>query len=223
MIGEWDGGSRESRARHPPGRGRGGLRSRGAPPRKTTNDDIDARRWLDIGIVVGSSRLALALGVLTLRRPDAVSEPAQLDSAGRSFSLTTAAGGVASGRDASVLFAGRPEDRSVRVPPVAVERVRTTSVAAVRDELIEEVRVAARWESAAIAAEGACLAGAAGLEARPAVVEADDGPVENIVRVAIEESAAAVVVGRRSRPRVTLRPGGLSDIVDRCLLPVVVI
>jgi ABC-2 type transport system permease protein len=35
---------------------------------KVAADDIDGRFWLDVGVVVGSSLLALALGALTLRR-----------------------------------------------------------------------------------------------------------------------------------------------------------
>jgi ABC-2 type transport system permease protein len=35
---------------------------------KVAADDIDGRLWLDVGIVAGSSVLALALGALTLRR-----------------------------------------------------------------------------------------------------------------------------------------------------------
>jgi ABC-2 type transport system permease protein len=35
---------------------------------KVAADDIDSRLWLDVGVVVGSSLLALALGALTLRR-----------------------------------------------------------------------------------------------------------------------------------------------------------
>jgi ABC-2 type transport system permease protein len=35
---------------------------------KVAADDISGRLWLDVGIVVGTSVLALALGALTLRR-----------------------------------------------------------------------------------------------------------------------------------------------------------
>jgi ABC-2 type transport system permease protein len=35
---------------------------------KVAADDIDGRLWLDVGVVAGSSLLALALGGLTLRR-----------------------------------------------------------------------------------------------------------------------------------------------------------
>jgi ABC-2 type transport system permease protein len=35
---------------------------------KVAGDDIDSRFWLDVGVVIGSSLLALALGALTLRR-----------------------------------------------------------------------------------------------------------------------------------------------------------
>jgi hypothetical protein len=125
---------------------------------------------------------------------------------------------------AGALFSGWPGIVLYVSPPVAVERVRTTPVAAIREELVEEVRVAARREAAAIAEEGAALARDAGLEARPLVIEAREGAAEGILRVAGEESVAAVVVGRPSRPRRALRPGGVvRGIVDRCPLPVVVI
>ncbi|HEV2712593.1 MAG TPA: ABC transporter permease [Gaiellaceae bacterium] len=35
---------------------------------KVAADDIDSRLWLDVGVVIGTSVLALALGALTLRR-----------------------------------------------------------------------------------------------------------------------------------------------------------
>jgi nucleotide-binding universal stress UspA family protein len=125
---------------------------------------------------------------------------------------------------AAELFPGRPAIVLYVSSRVAVERLRTTSVAAVRDELIEEVRVAARREAAAIAEEGARLARRAGLEARPLVVEADDGAANAIVRVAMQESAAAVALGRPSRARLALRTGSVSrSVVDHCPLPVVVI
>jgi nucleotide-binding universal stress UspA family protein len=104
---------------------------------------------------------------------------------------------------------------------VAVERVRTTPVTAVRDELLEEVRAAARRESASIGEKGAGLARAAGLDARPLVLEGDDDVADAIVRVAIEQSAAAVVLGRPRRTRRALRSTVSRSIVDHCPLPVV--
>jgi nucleotide-binding universal stress UspA family protein len=94
----------------------------------------------------------------------------------------------------------------------------------VREELIEEVRVAARREAAAVAEEGTRLARRAGLEARPLAVEAGDGAADAIVRVATNESAAAVVVGRPSQTRRgSLLPGSVSrSVVDHCPMPVVV-
>src|SRR5918994_3706042 len=124
---------------------------------------------------------------------------------------------------AAVLFPGREALVLYVSSRVAVERVRTTSVAAVRDELIEEVRVAATREAAAIAEEGAARARDVGLEARPLVIEAEDGVAEAIVRVAIEESAAAVVVGRPSRTRHAFSGGVWRRIVDQCPLPIVII
>jgi nucleotide-binding universal stress UspA family protein len=125
---------------------------------------------------------------------------------------------------AAELFPGRPAIVLYVSSRVAAERVRTTSVEAVRDELIEEVRVAARREAAVIAEEGARRARRAGLEARPLVVEAEDGAGDAIVRVAMEEAAAAVAVGRPSRPRLAHRTGSVSrSVVDHCPLPVVMI
>jgi nucleotide-binding universal stress UspA family protein len=126
---------------------------------------------------------------------------------------------------AGTLFPGRPAIVLYVSPSVAAQRIRTTSVATVRDELIEEVRVAARREAAAVAEQGTRLARRAGLEARPLTVEVGDGTVDAIVRVATKESAAAVVIGRPSRTRLgSLLPGSISrGVVDRCPLPVVVI
>jgi nucleotide-binding universal stress UspA family protein len=125
---------------------------------------------------------------------------------------------------AAGLFAGRPAVVLFVSSPVAVERVRTTSVTAVRDELLEEVRAAARREAEAMAAEGAAIARQAGLEARPLVIQAEARVADAIVRVAIDQSAAAVVVGRPSRARRSLRPGRVArGVVDDCPLPVVLV
>jgi nucleotide-binding universal stress UspA family protein len=125
---------------------------------------------------------------------------------------------------AGTLFTDRPVIVLYVASRVAVERVRTTSVAAVRDELIEEVRVAARREAATIAEEGASRARAAGLEAHSLVSMAENTVAETIVRVAIEESAAAVMIGRPQRARRAFRAGGVfRGVLDRCPLPVVVI
>jgi nucleotide-binding universal stress UspA family protein len=125
---------------------------------------------------------------------------------------------------AGALFPGHAAFVFYVYSPVVVERVRTTPVAAVRDELVEEVRAAARREAAALAEKGASLARAAGLDARPLAAEADDVVAEAIVRTAIERSAAAVVVGRPRRTRRALRPGAVSRrIIDQCPVPVVVV
>ena len=71
---------------------------------------------------------------------------------------------------AARLFPGRPAILYI-FSGVAAQRVRTTSVERVRDELIEEVRVAARREAAAVAEEGTNLARRAGLDAKPLTVE----------------------------------------------------
>jgi nucleotide-binding universal stress UspA family protein len=93
----------------------------------------------------------------------------------------------------------------------------------VREELIEEVRVAARREATAVAEEGTRLARDAGLEARPLTTEAADGIADAIVRIASTESAAAVVVGRPSRTRLgALVTGGVArKVLDHCPVPVV--
>jgi nucleotide-binding universal stress UspA family protein len=95
----------------------------------------------------------------------------------------------------------------------------------VREELIEEVRVGARREAAAVAEEGTRLARRAGLDAKALTVETPDRAADAIVRVATKESAAAVVVGRPSRTRLgSLLPGSVSrSVVDQCPVPVVVV
>jgi nucleotide-binding universal stress UspA family protein len=110
-------------------------------------------------------------------------------------------------------------------PRVAAERVRTTTVERMREELIEEVRVAARREAAAVAEEGTRLARRAGLEASPLTLETGDRTADAIVRAATNESAAAVVLGRPSRTRLgSVLPGGVSRrVVDNCPVPVVVV
>ncbi|HUA46333.1 MAG TPA: universal stress protein [Solirubrobacteraceae bacterium] len=107
----------------------------------------------------------------------------------------------------------------------AAERAVHHPVEAVRHELIEEVRTAARRDARAIAAEGTRLASRAGLDARPLIFEAADGTADAIEHVANTESAGAVVIGRRSRAR--LRPlllGSVSrTVVDHCPTPVLVV
>jgi nucleotide-binding universal stress UspA family protein len=124
-----------------------------------------------------------------------------------------------------MLLPGRPAIVLYVWSRIAPERVRTTSVVRVREELIEEVRVAARSEAAAVAEEGARLARRAGLEAKPLAVEAGDGAADAIARVATKETAAAVIVGRPSRTRLgSLLPGSVSRrIVDHCSVPVIVV
>ncbi|HEV2712592.1 MAG TPA: universal stress protein [Gaiellaceae bacterium] len=152
------------------------------------------------------------------RQPDSLRRPILVcyDGSPAAARAVDAAGSLFPGRVAIVLHVHAR---------VAVERVRTTSAAGVRDELIEEVRVAARRDATATAEEGVALARDAGLEARPLLVEATEGGTpEAIVRVAIEQSAAAVVVARTSRTRRALRPGGvLRGLVDRCPVPLVVV
>jgi nucleotide-binding universal stress UspA family protein len=126
---------------------------------------------------------------------------------------------------AGTLLPGRPAIVLHVWSSIAAKRVRTTSVEGVREELIEEVRVATRREAAAVADEGTSLARRAGLEATPLAVETQDRAADAIVRVATKESAAAVVMGRPSRTRrVPLRSDGvLRNVVDHCPIPVVVV
>jgi nucleotide-binding universal stress UspA family protein len=134
--------------------------------------------------------------------------------------------GAARGIDAAgALFAGRCVIVLYVWPGIAAGRVRTTSVERVREELIEEVRVGARREAAAVAEEGTRLARRAGLDAKALTVETPDRAADAIVRVATKESAAAVVVGRPSRTRLgSLLPGSVSrSVVDQCPVPVVVV
>ena len=72
---------------------------------------------------------------------------------------------------AGTLFPGRPAIILYVWPGITGERVRTTSVAIVREELIEEVRPAARREASTVAEEGTDLARRAGLRAKPLTVE----------------------------------------------------
>lgn len=134
-------------------------------------------------------------------------------------------GAVRAVEAAGALFPGQPAVVLYLWPGIAAERVRTTSVEGVRQELIEEVRVAARRDAAAVAEEGTRLALDAGLEARPLTVEAPEGTADAIVRMAMKESARAVVVGRGNRARLgSLLLGSVSrSVVDHCPLPVVVI
>jgi nucleotide-binding universal stress UspA family protein len=125
---------------------------------------------------------------------------------------------------AGSLFRGRPAIVLYIFSGVAAQRVRTTSVERVRDELIEEVRVADRREAAAVAEEGTNLAHRAGLEAKPLAVETRDRAADAIVRVASKQSVEAVVVGRSSQTRRRSRLGGVArGVVDHCPIPVVVI
>ncbi|MEV6096887.1 universal stress protein [Nocardia sp. NPDC051981] len=103
--------------------------------------------------------------------------------------------------------------------------VHATSVAALREELIEEVRSAARHDAAAVAEEGARLARKAGLEATSRTVESADSPASVIIEVAAQENVAAVVVGRTLRgDSVPWSLGSVSHrIVDHIDMPVVLV
>jgi nucleotide-binding universal stress UspA family protein len=126
---------------------------------------------------------------------------------------------------AGTLFRGQPAVILYAFPGVATKRVRTTSVEAVRDELIEEVRAAARHEAEVVADEGARLAMRAGLDAKPLILETGGRVADAVIPIAKKESAVAIVVGLPSRSRRgLLRPGSVSrDVVARCPLPVVVV
>jgi nucleotide-binding universal stress UspA family protein len=126
---------------------------------------------------------------------------------------------------AGKLFHGHPAIVLYISARVTAQRVRTTSVESVRAELIEEVRVAARREAAAVAEEGTSLAERAGLAAKSLTVETGEGAADAIVRLATQESAAAVVVARPSRTRRgSPLPGSVSrSVVDHCPVPVVLV
>jgi len=126
---------------------------------------------------------------------------------------------------AVTLFPDRPAIVLYVSSDATARRVRTTSVEIVRDELIEEVRVAARREARAVAEEGTRLARAAGLEARPLTTEAADGTAEAIIRTATTESVAAVVVGRPRRTRLgaLATRSAARNVLDHCPVPVVLV
>jgi nucleotide-binding universal stress UspA family protein len=125
---------------------------------------------------------------------------------------------------AGSLFTGRPAIVVYVWPGVDAGRVHTTSVAIVKGELIEEVRVAARRDAAAIAEKGVDLAREAGLDARPLAVESGDGVVEVISRTAMKESAAAVVIGRGAPTEPGFGRGGVwRRVVAACPVPVLVV
>jgi nucleotide-binding universal stress UspA family protein len=97
---------------------------------------------------------------------------------------------------AGLMFPGRPAVVLYVRSPVAAERIHTTSVRDIRQELIEEVHVAARRDATAIAEEGTQRARRAGLGARPRTIEETGEIADAIERVAAQESAVAVIIGR---------------------------
>jgi len=102
-------------------------------------------------------------------------------------------------------------------------RVHTTHVDQERDELVDEVRVAARREAESVAEEGARLARDAQLDALPLLIEATGSVAAELVRVADEASAVAIVVGRGRTTRLGLRHGDgvVSALIGHTRLPVV--
>lgn len=134
------------------------------------------------------------------------------------------AGAVRAIDGAGRLFAASPA-AVVYVSAVPALHVHATSVAALREELIEEVRSAARHDAAAVAEEGARLARKAGLEATSRTVESADSPAAVIIEVAAQENVAAVVVGRTLRgDSVPWSLGSVSHrIVDHIDMPVVLV
>lgn len=125
---------------------------------------------------------------------------------------------------AGALFPGRPALVLYVWPGVDTARVHTAPVEPVREELIAEVRRAARRDAEAVAAEGATRAMRVGLEANPLTIESSDGIADTIVWVAAKESVAAVVVGRGSRARLPRRHGRLArSLIDHSSQAVVVV
>lgn len=128
-------------------------------------------------------------------------------------------------RGAGTLFPGQPAVIVYIRPQLDAGRIHTTSVTTTRAELIEEVRVADRREAEAVAEEGVTLAVHAGLKARPLTVETTHPIAYAILQVVMNETAAAVVIGRTAR--ITSGPSPLGSVtrsvVDNCLTPVVVV
>ncbi|HZC73618.1 MAG TPA: universal stress protein [Jatrophihabitans sp.] len=125
---------------------------------------------------------------------------------------------------AAKLFPGRSAAVVHVWPGVAVDRIRTTHVEDLRAELIKEVRVAALGAAKATAREGAALASRAGLDARPRAIEATDGTAAAVEQVAENESAVAVVIGRRQRRHLGALPHGSlpRTLIEHGAVPVVV-
>ncbi len=133
-------------------------------------------------------------------------------------------GSIRAARAAGRLFAGRPAI-VLHVSGEAPEHVHTTSVEAVRQELIEEVRVATRRDAKFIADEGARITNDAGLKATPLVVEAVHGLANAILHVARDEAVAAIIVGRPHRTGLgrLVRNSVSRFLVDEGTAPVVII
>jgi nucleotide-binding universal stress UspA family protein len=109
-------------------------------------------------------------------------------------------------------------------PGIRPEQVDTTSVEVERQELIEEVSVAARREAKRVTQEGTSLALQAGLRAKPLTVEAKQ-TAKAILQVARTENSAALVIGNESQTRLSslLHPSLSRNIIDHSRAPVLVV
>lgn len=128
---------------------------------------------------------------------------------------------------AGTLMAGSPAIVAYAWSGAAAERVRIPADGpeAEQREQREDVRCAAQRQAEAVAAEGAQLARAAGLQARPLAVETEHGAARAIMDVAVDQSAVAVVIGRTSRTRLgRLLPGSVPRrIISHSPAPVVLV
>jgi len=126
---------------------------------------------------------------------------------------------------AGTLFPGQPTIVLYAYPGVHSERIHTTPVEVERREPIEEVHVAAKRDAAAIAEQGTNIALSDGLAAKPLTIQAADGAAGAILRVATQQSAAAVVIARGNRTRLGLRQFGTVSrkIVNHCPVRVLLV
>lgn len=103
--------------------------------------------------------------------------------------------------------------------------VHTSHVRRDRDELVEEVHVAARHEARVVAEDGVSLARHAGLDAIAETVETHFEPAEALRRIATDRSVAAVVVGRGTSSHPPRRPIGKTAraLARDCPVPVIIV
>ena len=124
------------------------------------------------------------------------------------------AGGLFNGRRAILLYVS---------PATEAKRVHTTATHQLRQELLEEVRLAARRDAEAIADKGVRLASTAGLRPSPLVIDESGSLADTVVRAAAQTSSAAILVAGPHR-RGHLQERHLAHrLIDASTLPVVVV